>query len=107
MKQLNFDLKQLCKRNSDGGFNTQYDRERILSLVANELDDLGYKNLTSHGLKPKHITSLIEKWSNKNLSAGTIKNRMSALRWWAEKINKPSIIAKDNDHYCIDQRIFL
>ena len=107
MKQLNFDLKQLCKRNSDGGFNTQYDRERILSLVANELDGLGYKNLTSHGLKPKHIASLVEKWSSKNLSAGTIKNRMSALRWWAEKINKPSTIAKDNDHYCIDKRIYV
>ena len=24
---------------------------------------------------------------------------MSCLRWWAEKVNKPAIIARDNSHY--------
>jgi hypothetical protein len=58
-------------------------------------------------LKNKHIEALVGKWGEDGLGVGTIKNRMSHLRWWAEKINKQSIIAKDNDHYGIDRRIYV
>lgn len=37
-------------------------------------------------------------------NTGTLKNRLSALRWWAKKVNKPSGIAKDNNTYNIGQR---
>ena len=107
MRQLNFELKQLCKRNHDGAKTTQSDRERRLTQIANQLYGLGYQNLTAHGLKPKHIDALVERWKGEGLSAGTIKNRMADLRWWAEKINKPSILAKDNDHYSIDRRVYV
>ena len=107
MKQLNFDLKQLCKRNKDGSYTTQSNRERILTLIANQLDRLGYKNMRPTGIKPKHIEALVRQWKDESLSSGTIKNRMSALRWWAEKINRPSTIASDNSHYGIEERIFV
>ncbi len=107
MRQLNFDLKQLIKRNHDGAYSTQAGRERILTQVANQLHDLGYRNLAAQGLKTKHVDALVEKWKGEDLSAGTIKNRMAALRWWAEKINKPSLIAKDNDRYGIDHRVYV
>lgn len=107
MKKLNFDLKQMCKRNSDGGKTTQAGRERMLTLVANQLEVLGFRNLTAQGLKPKHVDAIVDKWKDEELSSGTIKNRMSALRWWAEKINKPALIAKDNDHYGIEKRVFV
>lgn len=29
---------------------------------------------------------------------------MSALRWWAEKVNKRGVIAHSNDHYGIPDR---
>lgn len=107
MRQLNFDLKQLIQRNHDGAYSTRASRERILTQVANQLHELGYRNLRSQGLKCKHIESLIAKWKEENLVAGTIKNRMTHLRWWAEKINKPSLIAKDNDQYGIDHRVYV
>jgi integrase len=50
---------------------------------------------------------LVGRWTDEGLSAGTIKNRMAHLRWWSEKINKPSLIAKDNDHYAIDRRVYV
>ena len=34
MRDLNFELKQLCQRNRDGSFSTQYARERILTMIA-------------------------------------------------------------------------
>ena len=41
------------------------------------------------------------------VSAGTTKNRMSALRWWAGKIGKPGVIANSNGHYGIAKRQFV
>jgi hypothetical protein len=107
MKQLNYELKQVCKRNKDGSFSTKVNRERILTQIANQLNDLGFKKLKATGLKPRHVKALIKKWINDDLSAGTIKNRMCHLRWCAEKIGKSSIIAKDNGFYGIDRRIYV
>ena len=38
---------------------------------------------------------------------GTIKNRMSCLRWWAEKVNKRGVVAGSNDFYGIPDRQFV
>ena len=38
---------------------------------------------------------------------GTIKNRMSELRWWAEKIQKQNVIARDNAQYDIPRRQYV
>lgn len=107
MRQLNYDLKQLCERNRDGSNSTQAGRERILTQIANQLLGLKYRNLTAQGLKTKHIDALVQKWMQDGLTAGTIKNRMAHVRWWSEKINKPSIIAKSNDHFGIDHRVYV
>ena len=46
-------------------------------------------------------------WLGQNLSPGTIKNRMSCLRWWAEKVKKRAIVAGSNDFYGIPDRQFV
>ncbi len=107
MKDLNFELKQLCHRNRDGSYAKQTARERILTLVANELTRLGFKFLSAVGLKPKHIEALVKDWIAKGLSAGTIKNRMAELRWLAEKVGKQNVVARSNDYYGIDHRRFV
>ena len=58
-------------------------------------------------LKPKHVDALVAHWRNQGISVGTLKNRLSALRWWAKKVNKPSIIANDNDVYGIGKREYV
>ena len=45
MDKLQWDLRQLCKRNRDGSFSTQAARERILDLAARELAELGYVDM--------------------------------------------------------------
>ena len=104
MRDLNYQLKQLTARNHDGSFATQADRERILSLVAEQLQELGYRHMSVESLKPKHVEALVARWQAEGIAAGTLKNRMSALRWWAEKIGRQNIIAKSNDAYGIDRR---
>ena len=85
----------------------QRNRERILTLMANELHGLSYKQMRSRSLKPKHIEALVARWQGKDLSIGTIKNRMAAIRWWAAKINKQNVVARSNEHYGIPDRRFV
>ena len=107
MRDLNYDLKQLCRHNRDGSYATQADREHILDLIADQLHEMGFRHMDAHSLKPKHIEKLVERWLAEELSPGTIKNRMSALRWWAEKIGKENIIARTNAAYGIPDRVYV
>jgi len=84
MRNLNYALKQLCQRNRDGSRATQRDRERSLDLFANQLHEMGFRYMAASSLKPKHVEALVERWKAEGLDPGTIKNRMAALRWWAE-----------------------
>ena len=85
MRDLNYELKQMCRRNRDGSFATQRDRERVLDLVANQLHELGYRHMAAASLKPKHVERLVQRWQAEGLAMGTIKNRMAELRWRTEK----------------------
>ena len=107
MRDLNYDLKKLCQRNSDGSYATRYARERILTMVANQLHDMGFRHMNAASLKPKHVEALVGRWKADALSAGTIKNRMSELRWWSEKIHKQNVTAKDNARYDIPRRQYV
>ena len=104
MKDLNCHLSKLCRDNRDGGFSTQATRSRILDLIANQLLALGFRRMQANSLKPKHVDALLAKWREQGISVGTLKNRLSALRWWAKKVNKPSIIARDNRAYGIGKK---
>jgi len=107
MHDLNYELKRLCARNRDGSFATQVNRERILTLIANQLREMGFVNMHVQSLKPKHVEALVQGWLAEGLSAGTLKNRMAALRWWAEKIGKPNVVAKSNEAYGIPDRRYV
>ena len=104
MKDLNYQLSKLCRENRDGGFSTQATRSRLLDLIANQLLALGFRRMQSTSLKPKHVDALLVHWCEQGIRVGTLKNRLSALRWWAKKVNKPSIIARDNSVYGIGKR---
>jgi|TARA_R110002110_G_scaffold362241_1_gene571948 site-specific recombinase XerC len=107
MRDLNYQLKMLCKHSHEGSFETRVGRERQLSAIANQLHDLGFRQLKATSLKQKHVQALVDQWLDQNLSPGTIKNRMSCLRWWAEKVNKRGVVAGSNDFYGIPDRQFV
>lgn len=97
----------LCRRNKDGSIATQSNRIRILQQMGKQLHQLGFRNMRATSLKEKHIQSLVDKWKSEELSAGTIKNRMANLRWWAEKVGKRNVVARDNSHYGIEERKYV
>ena len=104
MRDFNYELKELCRRNRDGSYATQANRERILDQMANQLHELGFRHMHASSLKPKHIDALIERWRSEQLNPGTIKNRMAHLRWLAEKTGKSDMIPRSNDAYGIPER---
>ena len=107
MRDLNYELKQMGVRNKDGSYAAQANRARMLSQMANELYTLGFKQMHAQDLKGRHVTRLVQAWQARGLAPGTMKNRMAALRWWAEKIGKASVIARDNSHYGIPDRQYV
>jgi len=107
MRDLNYQLKQLCRHCREGSYATQAKRERMLTLMANQLHELGYRGMSARSLKPKHIEGLLKKWREQELTTGTIKNRMATIRWWANKVDKRNVVARSNEHYGIPDRRFV
>ena len=107
MRNLNYELKQICGRNRDGSYATQRNRHRALDLMATQLAEMCFGQMAAISLKPKHVEALIERWRLEGLGTGTIKNRIAELRWWAEKIGKQNVVAKDNAHYGIANREYV
>lgn len=107
MRDLNYQLKQMCRRNRDGGYGTQKRRMEVLMLIANQLHEAGFRHMSVHSLKPKHVEALVGKWLSEELSAGTIKTRMVAIRWWARKVNRASVVARSNEFYGIPDRKYV
>lgn len=104
MDDLTYTLRQLCQRNRDGSHATQADRQRSLTLAARQLREAGFRQMRAGSLKGKHVEVLLQRWQAEGLSAGTLKNRLSHLRWWAEKIGKASILPADNTKLGIPDR---
>jgi len=107
MRDLNYQLKKLCRHCREGAYGTQNKRERMLTLMANQLHALGYRGMTTRSLKPKHVEALVKLWIDQGLSIGTLKNRMAAIRWWAHKVDKQNVVARSNEHYGIPDRRFI
>ena len=107
MRDFNYELKQICARNRDGSYATQADRQHLLDQMADQLHDMGYRQMTAHSLKPKHIEQLVQRWLGEGRNTGTLKNRMSALRWLAEKIGKQNIVHRRNNAYGIPNRVYV
>lgn len=104
MDNLTMDLVHICQRNKDGSYGTQTNRKRGLTAMANDLSDLGYKLPSAASLKPKHIEALVEKWLDADTTDASIRNRLTWLRWWAEKVNKPNVVNRDNAAYGVAER---
>jgi len=107
MRDLNYQLKQLCKRNRDGSYATQAGRAWLLSQMANQLHELGYRGMGVRSLKQKHVIALTELWARQGISIGTRKNRLAALRWWAAKVSKVGVMTRENSTYGIGSRNYV
>ena len=107
MDDLTYTLRQLCQRNRDGSHATQADRLRTLTLISRQLREAGFRQMRAGSLKGKHVEALVDRWQAEGLSAGTLKNRLAQVRWWAEKVGKAGVVPADNARLGIAERRFV
>lgn len=107
MKQLNFELKQLCLRNRNGSYGTQDKRFHALQSIADDLYESGKKQIGIHSLKAKWVYELIGIWKSRGCTSATIKNYMAHLRFWARQVGKNDIANRSNNDYGIEDRQYL
>jgi site-specific recombinase XerD len=77
-----------------------------LKTTFKDLHEIGYKLPNIRNVKQKHIESLVHHWKENGLSAGTIKNRMSNLRFVCESFGRSNVI-KTNKEYGIENRSYV
>lgn len=107
MRPLNWDLQRLVREHRGGSFSTRRARSHALAQAADTLTALGFRGLRANGLKPKHVEALVAEWRRQDLAAGTVKNRMAHLRWWAARIGKTGVVKADNAAYGIGDRRYV
>lgn len=108
---MRFDIRKelaaLCSRNRDGSYSTQANRVAILQLCGKQLQKAGFQNLAATSLKPKHVEALLATWREQGISVATQKNRMAAVRWWAEKVHRQNCVPRTNGELGISRRVYV
>jgi len=107
MTKIELEIREILSRNKDGSYQTQRDRSKLLRMFSQQLRQLGFNLDSISDLKGRHINALLDFWKESGVSAGTLKNRMSALRWLARKLGKPGIIPKSNRACGISERCYM
>lgn len=100
-------VDDLLKHNKESSFSTHANRIDHLRQIVSDLENEGYKLQNIRNMKQKHVNALVNSWKERGLSVGTIKNRMSTLRWTAAKINNPQILERSNRAYEIEDRQYV
>lgn len=68
---------------------------------------MGYKRMRATSLADRHVEALFGQWKAEGLSAGTLKNRLACLRWWAEKVGKVGVLPTDNTQLGVEERRYV
>lgn len=65
------------------------------------MDKYGLERIDN--LKPGHVSAYVHDMQKRGLSAGTMANRLSAIRSLANSIGKQNIVCRNNDEYGIER----
>jgi len=95
------------KNNKDGAYRTQNDRRTALIDMAKTLHHLDYKLDHLRYMKPKHIHALVQHWKANGDTAGSMKNRMSHIRWLMRKFDGKIHMVPSNDDLGIPKRVYV
>ncbi len=110
MLQIEFELRKMCREHRVDGRTTQSDRLELAATIARDLDACGYHRFSrqkscSRKLKDKHVRGLVQHWTGKGLSPGTINNRLAFLRLVCDWTGRGGVMSKRNADYHEGKRI--
>lgn len=96
LKDALYSTRKLFEYADDLSFASRYDYEVDTRLAITQLHEAGIPISHVKHFREKHIKLLAERWQQEGLSVGTLKNRLTKLRYVAKKINKPKIVPSNN-----------
>lgn len=96
----------IIAHNRDGSFRTRNDRNKYLLAMADSLYSMGYKPKHAMGITTKHVWALVNLWKEEKLSAGTMKNRLSHIRWLLGKLGHENLVPS-NEKLGIEKRQYV
>ena len=99
MTPLQWDIRNVLRANRDGARTTQYQRRAILFQFAGDVQELGHHNKRLAKLGNRHVERVVDLWKRQGISDATLKNRLSAIRWLGQKINKPNLGYESNAQF--------
>lgn len=98
---------QVLKHNKDGSYRTQNDRRVVIMDVVKSIYAAGYQLEHVRYLKRRHVQHMIAQWQNSGaVGAGSLKNRLSHIRWLMRKLNKENVVP-NNDALGIPKRRYV
>lgn len=95
---LIYQVKGIMMRNRDGAGLTQDRRLEHLSEFVRTIYEK-YKLDDIRQLRTKHVDYFASKLRERSIHPHSMRVRMAAVRWIAEKIGKPNIVARENAAY--------
>lgn len=107
IKSVHYSIHE-CMKKHKGEFSraTFSDRTQRLEAMFKELHSLGYETTHIGRVKQKHIGILVKHWQASGVSIGSIKNRMSDLRFVCRVYNRNNVV-KSNADYNIGNRCYI
>ena len=104
MTPLQWDIRNVLRANRDGVRTTQYQRQAMLFQFAGDVYALGHRGKRLPKIGNRHVERVVERWKYEGVSDATIKNRLSAIRWLGQKINKPNLGYDNNAQFGLGDR---
>ncbi len=104
-QELKRSIYMLLKHSNRGSFSTKATRKDMLLALGESLYASGIQLTHIQQLKAKHVVKVVEHWKKEGLSAGTLKNRMSNIRFAWEALNKIEKLPT-NDQLAIAKRTY-
>ena len=104
MTALEYEWKQLCRRQRQGSHATKANRMSHIEIMVKDLDANGFSNLirkkgSSKEFGEKHMIRLVKTWQRRELSTRTMDNRISTVRGLLDWQGRAGVLKGDNAYY--------
>ena len=94
LRNATYSAHKLIKESRHLSFATRHDYKCILIKALKDLYSMGVQLPSIKNLKQKHVKRLLECWKEQQLSNGTLKNRLAAIRFALKQTGKFNTLPK-------------
>ena len=98
-RAINFTIDNMIKPYKvEFSYNKYHEFHNGIKSICKELIELGNHLTSIKLLKQKHVQKLVSYWQQKELSIGTIKNRLTMLRFVCDACGKRNVVLSNDDY---------